>query len=376
MAQDHGHVMLVGSIARPEDGWSVEDVFRNSAKAIGNHVSMLPDGEIGDRYYWINYVALRTYAEHPDMVTTSRHTVDDWKPKAYADHWQFTLKPGVKELHFNKIGYADEAKKSYQIFRTLRDERIIPKGVKFMVALPAIESATRPFIDTPEHFEILWKAYGEAIVREVKEIVEAIPHQDLALQWDLAVEVIVVEGAPGLGSPISLNALSSDPMQRYCDGLALVCQGIPEDVWLGLHLCYGSLEHKPGETTDSGYACEIKDLNVSVNMANAGAKATGRSVQFVHMPVQFSNGFKESFYEPLKRLNIGGAHPYLGLIHLHDGVDGALKRIAVAKKYLPVFGVATPCGWGRRPLNEKIEDLLQLHRTLAEKAIWPTGPLG
>ena len=57
MSQDHGHVMLVGSVARPEDGWSVEDVLRNCAKAIGNHASMLPDGEIGDRYYWINEIA-------------------------------------------------------------------------------------------------------------------------------------------------------------------------------------------------------------------------------------------------------------------------------------------------------------------------------
>src|SRR5271163_1631475 len=87
--KDHGHMMLVGSVARPEDGWSVEDVFRNCAKALGNQVTMLPDGEIGDRYFWINYVARRTYAQHPDMVTLSRHTIDDWKPNAYEDHWLF-----------------------------------------------------------------------------------------------------------------------------------------------------------------------------------------------------------------------------------------------------------------------------------------------
>ena len=60
MSDDHGHMMLVGSVARPEDGWNVEDVMRNAENAIGAHASMLPDGEIGDRYYWINYVARRT----------------------------------------------------------------------------------------------------------------------------------------------------------------------------------------------------------------------------------------------------------------------------------------------------------------------------
>jgi len=374
MSQDHGHVMLVGSVARPEDGWGEEDVFRNCAKAIGPHVSMLPDGEIGDRYYWINYVARRTYAEHPDMMTLSHHTVDDWKPKSYDDHWLFTIKPGVKELRFPKIGYANEAKKSYQIFRKLRDEGVIPRGVKFMVAIPLIESATRPFIDTPEHFEMLWKAYGEAISREVKDIVDTIPHQDLALQWDICVEVAAVEGLEGFTSQLSY--LTRDPMQRYCDALTLVCKNIPEDVWLGLHICYGSLSHKPGEGSDSGHFCEIKDLNVSVNMANAGAKATGRSVQFLQMSVQLSNGLRDSYYEPLKRLNVSGAHTYLGLIHLHDGVEGALRRMAMAKKYLPDFGVSTQCGWGRRPLEQKIDDLLQLHRDIADKVAWPTGSLG
>lgn len=374
MAKDHGHVMLVGSVARPEDNWAVEDVFRNCARAVGSHISMLPDGEIGDRYYWINYVARRTYAEHPDMVTLSHHTVDDWKPKAYQDHWLFTIKPRVKEIHFPKIGYANEAKNSYQIFRRLRDQGAIPKGIRFMVAIPLIESATRPFIDTAEHFEMVWNGYGEAITREVKEIVDTIPHQDLAIQWDICVEVAAVEGLEGFTKQLSY--LNADPMQRYCDALTWVCKDIPEDVWLGLHICYGSLTHEPGKSSDSGHFSEIKDLNVSVDMANQGARATGRSVEWVQMSVQLSNGFKESYYEPLRRLEIGDARVYLGLIHLHDGVDGALQRIAIAKRYLPDFGISTQCGWGRRPLDQNLEDLLELHKQIAGKVNWSSGPLG
>jgi hypothetical protein len=361
--------MLVGSVARPEDGWSVEDVFRNCAKAIGTQVTMLPDGEIGDRYFWINYVALRTYAEHPDMVTLSRHTVDNWKPNAYEDHWLFTIKPGVKKIDFPKIGYAGEAKKSYAIFKRLRDQGVIPKGVRFMVAIPLIESATRPFIDTAEHFEMLWNGYGNAIAREVKDIVDSIPHQDLAIQWDICVEVAAVEGLEGFTNQMSY--LNVDPMRRYCDALAWLCKDIAPDVWLGLHICYGSLTHKSGESSDVGHFCEIKDLNVSVDMANQGARATGRSVEFLQMSVQLSNGFKDSYYEPLKRLDVPGAHTYLGVIHLHDGIEGALKRAAIARKYLPVFGISTQCGWGRRPLDQKIEDLLKLHSDIAARMTWP-----
>ncbi|MGH7906069.1 MAG: hypothetical protein ACREP6_05530 [Candidatus Binataceae bacterium] len=373
MATEHGHLMLVGSVARPEDGWGVEDVFRHCAQAIGNQVSMLPDGEIGDRYYWINFVARRTYAEHHDMVTLSHHTIGDWKPKAYEDHWLFTIKPGVKEIHFPKAGYAAEAKKSYAIFKRLRDQGVIPRGVRFMVAIPLIESATRPFIDTAEHFEMLWRGYGEAVSRELKEIVDAIPHQDLALQWDICVEVAAVEGLEGFTKEMSY--LNVDPMRRYCDALEWLCKGIPEDVWLGLHICYGSLTHESGKSSDAGHFCEIKDLNVSVDMANQGAPATGRSVQWVQMSVQLSNGFKDSYYQPLTRLDIGGAHTYLGLIHLHDGVDGALKRIEIARKYLPNFGISTQCGWGRRPLDQNIDGLLELHKEIAGRVNWPGPPV-
>ena len=372
MSDDHGHMMLVGSVARPEDGWNVEDVMRNAANAIGEHASMLPDGEIGDRYYWINYVARRTYAEHPDMKTLSHHTIDEWKPKGYDDHWLFTIADGVKEIAFDKIGYAGEAKKSYAIFKQLRDEGVIGQGVRFMVAIPLIESATRPFIDTTEHFEMLWRAYGNAIRREVKDICDSIPHEDLAIQWDICVEVAALEGLEGFTSDLSY--LESDPMKRYCDALKWVCEPIPEGPWLGLHICYGSLSHEEGQGSDSGHFHEITDLNVSVDMANEGVKACGRSVQFIQVSVQFSNGFDEAYYKPLERLDVGDAHTYLGLIHLQDGVDGALKRMAIAGKYLSDFGISTQCGWGRRPLTQKIEDLLQLHADIAKAYQWPSPP--
>jgi len=44
-----------------------------------------------------------------------------------------------------------------------------------------------------------------------------------------------------------------------------------------------------------------------------------------------------------------------------DGVEGARRRIEIARKYLRDFGVATQCGWGRRPPSDKLEGLLDLH---------------
>jgi hypothetical protein len=59
---------------------------------------------------------------------------------------------------------------------------------------------------------------------------------------------------------------------------------------------------------------------------------------------------------------------YVGLVDPWDGVEGALERIALARRYLPEFGVATPCGWGRRPLSERPESLLSLEHAVLEAA--------
>ena len=47
MSEDHGALLLLGSVARPEDGWDVEQVLRRSAGTLGDHVSMLPTASSG-----------------------------------------------------------------------------------------------------------------------------------------------------------------------------------------------------------------------------------------------------------------------------------------------------------------------------------------
>jgi hypothetical protein len=363
-ARDQGGVLLVGSIARPEDGWSVEDVFRHSARTLNGHVSVLPDGEIGDRSTWITYIARHTYHGHPDLVTLSRHTFDDWKPRSYDDQWRFGVRPGVERLRFEKIGYADEAKRSYQVFRRLRDEGVIEAGVRFLVAYPLTESAVRAFFGSALDYEIVWQAYNEAVKRELADLAASIPHEDLAIQWDMARETAAVEGLEFNFKSAELQSLPAEAMERYCLALAELSPAIPDDVWLGLHVCYGSLQHEPGQSPDAAHFAPIRDLGVAVEMLNAGVPACGRRVDYVHMPVQLSE-LREEFYAPLGGLAAGDARVYIGLVDLSDGLEGALRRIELAQRYLPSFGIATPCGWGRRPLSQPIQELLDLNRDVA-----------
>ena len=52
---------------------------------------------------------------------------------------------------------------------------------------------------------------------------------------------------------------------------------------------------------------------------------------------------------------------YLGLVHYTDGVDGAHHRIAAAERHLADFGIATECGFGRRPTHQDVRRLIALH---------------
>ena len=57
----------------------------------------------------------------------------------------------------------------------------------------------------------------------------------------------------------------------------------------------------------------------------------------------------DAFFAPLKNLKPRGARVYLGVIH---HMDGFKERIALARKYLPEFGLAAYCGFGRVPPAE------------------------
>jgi hypothetical protein len=59
---------------------------------------------------------------------------------------------------------------------------------------------------------------------------------------------------------------------------------------------------------------------------------------------------------------------FLGLVHAMDGMDGVRRRAAAARRFAPSFGIATECGFGRRPA-ETIPALLELHRTAADELL-------
>ena len=73
------------------------------------------------------------------------------------------------------------------------------------------------------------------------------------------------------------------------------------------------------------------------------------------------------YFEPLQGLAIGDTKLYIGLIHYTDGVEGAMRRLETFRNhYNGDFGVATECGWGRRPQDQSMQELIEIHGQLAD----------
>lgn len=340
-------LLLVGSIPLP----GVEEVFTKCSEYVGNFVPGLPDGEVGDRVWWVNYLAYRYYDGHPEIETTNRPApvggVPTWKPASIGDLWLFRVKPGVKAIHFNEIGYARPAAESYRIFTKLREEEVIPHDVRFQVCLPLTNSAMGWFFQNPDDWAIVAPAFEEAMNREIRAIVSTIPPSDLIIQWDACWEVLDMENYFSYSPAGGRLARNVDPAAR------LGLHTIPDDTLVGYHLCYGTLGGWP--------MAKPKDFNVTVDLANALVAKTARRVDYLHLPAA-RKAFDDAYYAPLERLKVADAKVYLGLIHDSERtLNDFHKRFSAAKQHLPTFGLASVCGYGRYA-PEELDHALDVHR--------------
>jgi hypothetical protein len=164
---------------------------------------------------------------------------------------------------------------------------------------------------------------------------EAIPPGDLAIQWDLAVENRYLEATLAQQGA----AAAEREAQRLMQPAQEIAPQISEQVALGYHSCFGTLNGWPSR--------QPRDLTGSVALLNAAIAGSGRRVDFVHLPTLGSA--EEAFFAPLQDLEAGGARVYLGAIHHMHAVGGLRSQLRSARRYLPRFGIAAPCGFGRVP---------------------------
>jgi hypothetical protein len=345
-------VHLVGSLPRD----TREEAMAICADRMGATTHALPDGEPGYRSNWVNYQAHRVFHRHPDLETVNRpqprDNVDQWRADGLEELWNFRVKDGVSWLRFDDLHYADEADQSYRAFLDLRDRGLVPDGVRFQVSLPTAPGATMMFFrDDTRHYDLAVSAYQRALDKEVERLLLAVPADDLALQWDISLETLDLEGAIPWSRPE--NAWNS-----WVESVRRSSAVVPPEATMGYHLCWGDLGNR--------HLKEPADLALAVRMANAAVHESPRPIDWFHMPVP-NDRDDDAYFAPLADADLPDSLLFLGLLHLSDGTDGATRRLRGATKYLPDggFGVSTECGMGRRPA-ESLDSWLQLHLEVAK----------
>jgi len=346
MSEPRG-ALLVGSVNYDD----AEKTIRTAAEVLGDRLRRIPDGEVGRRFHWIMFqLDVLGQADGIERIG------DEPIPLRDLDARPVRVADGVDaaSLVLPPLGYAEAALASYEIFRGLREEGVVAPGVRFQVSLPTPLAVVGAFFPAEQRAAVE-PVYRDALFRELDDILAAIPHQDLAIQWDNAVEFQLIEHVEYRGKAAA-QPWWGDLWEGLTARAAEQTARVPDDVELGFHLCYGDVAEK--------HFIEPTDAGNLVRFANALFAASTRRIDWVHLPVPIERG-DDAFFAPLAELHLpADTELYLGLVHREDGAEGARRRAAVAARYLPDFGVATECGIGRAP-EGTTEDILRAHAEVA-----------
>ena len=350
--------LLVGSV--PLSG--AEKVFRVVCSILGDRIRRVPDGETGERWNWIAW-QFPIFANHPlfDTLPTPQSDVYTKGATPSSDPFSVVISgvtqaPRVKlrsgvlpsDLAFGRLGYADAARESYVLFRRLKREGVIPQSCRFQVSLPTPLASINAYVSLEDQ-EVVERPYEAMLLAELDEICSSIAHSELAVQWDVAEEMAILEGV--------FPTYFSDTMTGIVERLSKIGKRVPVGVELGYHFCYGDAGHTP--------FWDPIDASALVEVASSVSESVSRPISWIHMPVPRQRIDKD-YFAPLTELELRtGTELYLGLVHYTDGVSGTLKRIEAAQTAVREFGVSTACGLGRRP-HETIPELLRIHAEVAQ----------
>ena len=340
-------IHLVGSVPFATSA----EVFERISAAFGPRIARIPDGEVGERIDWVTHLE-RLFRGHPAFEPSGEvFGVHAGATKRR----RYRLKAGKEpaDVTFGNLGYADSARRSYAEFVRVRDAGKIPAGTRFQVDLVPAHSVLWLFVAEAQQLA-LDPVYNAAVLRELDAIAAAIPHRDLAIQFDIASAVFA---RLERGEPTVYGRTKDEMLERFSWIVTDLADRVPADVELLFHFCYGDANHR--------HAIEPSDMGDMVEMANRLRRKIKRPIDLIHMPVP-RNRLDAAYFAPLRGLALAAdTELALGLVHYTDGLAGTKRRMDVAREFVADYAVATECGFGRRA-PETIPELLRLHVAAAD----------
>jgi hypothetical protein len=312
-----------------------EEVFRWAGTTLGDHAHLVPDGETGEqRKGWQAYIPW--FERNPTLLRLP--------DVAYGSNLaqRYTVKEGVEPAFDEPFQFADWARESYATFLEVREAGGLPAHAKFLVTLPdPIDSVSSTV--PGEAFYPVYEAYAKQVEISVADIAAAIPHEDLAIQWDIPTAACLWSG----------DVYGPDDQGFQLRELVRHGNWVPQDVDLGFHLCFGD-GNEPGNVSEPRADEElVADATGLTALCNDLVSAMGRPIQFLHLPT-LAHWVEPEHFAPLKGLEIGDTDLSLGVINLRrdrgleNGVERTRRRTAVARAEIgDTFGISSACGLGR-----------------------------
>lgn len=338
-------VLFVGGVPLE----SAEEVMRLCGAAAGDRALSMPDGELGDRSFWIGGLGQSVWSRQASLIKIDQDPDD---PVDFGGTYR--LKDAAAPLPLaGQLPYAPAAIDSYEVFKRLRDEGVIGAGVRFHVAVPTSHAAVYPYFRHVDEWPIAFDAWAAGLRSDFARIVDHIPADDLVVQFDYCTELSEIHGDFDRLASWIPPASKQERFARYTSSeyVSAMTDGLPNEVLVGYHICAGTYPTQP--------VSALADMSLPVQLANALVSNTPHRVDYVQMPVMRDSG--GAYFAPLAGLDIGATKVYLG-IECDDGVEAMKGRIAAAHEYLPSFGVSHYCGYrlDKAPiLRELLDDLIQ-----------------
>ncbi|MFM9967463.1 MAG: hypothetical protein ACKVQK_03530 [Burkholderiales bacterium] len=341
----HG-VHIVGSVPMN----NAAKVFEKLSDALGAYLRYLPDGETGPRLDWLPWLA-PIFSEHPSFEMSP----EEFRVHSGATAFRrYQLKAGVdpKTVRFTNMPHTGFAMESWREFQRLKQAGKIPAHLRYQYDIASIPTLLAAFVVEPLH-NALEPALEEAVIGEIGKICAAIPHDQLAIQFDVASSIFFHLET---GKPCKFGSTRDEMMKSFVPLHVRLGNAVPKDVHLVYHFCYGDNKHK--------HSVEPQDSSHLVNFGNALSAGIGRSIEVIHMPVPRDRS-DDAYFAPMKNLKLRPETTLaLGLVHHTDGVEGTRRRITAAEKVVTGFMIGTECGVGRRDPST-IPKLLEIHAQAA-----------
>lgn len=223
---------LVGSVCLPD----TETVFRKCITGMPGRLKRIPDGETEARQNFTVFQAA-FFQSVPQMMT-------EFINNSMIQSREFTpqqVQDGIAKLiqAAPVTGYDTAAIESYGVFKKLRDEGVIPKGTRFQVCLPTLANVILVFVQKA-FMTAAEPVYEKALFQALRNIQDAIPHEDLSIQIDMAADTSLWENVKMYRPWFHEDDKDMDKRKQYMvDFTIRMISQVDQDVELGLHNCYG-----------------------------------------------------------------------------------------------------------------------------------------